>query len=91
MTASDPQLRHGQPKVIRREAWGLDKYEWPSGSELFIYDDGPVKLGRWDSTVTVIDVSNFARGKSQASAHIVARFEQIDYATSQPSDLGSAE
>jgi hypothetical protein len=78
MTAEDPKLRHGHPKIIRRDAWGLDKYEWSNGLELFIYDDGRVKLGRWGSTVVVTDVSNFSKGKSQASAHVVVRFAELD-------------
>jgi hypothetical protein len=77
MTEESSELRHGRPKIVRREAWGLDKYEWPNGLELFIYDDGRVKLGQWDATVAVLDVSNFKPGKTQGSAHVVARFEPI--------------
>jgi hypothetical protein len=87
MISESSQLRHGRPKVIRREAWGLDKYEWPNGLELFIYDDGRVKLGQWDATVSVLDVSNFKPGKTQGSAHVVARFEPV----SEGSKIGNGE
>ncbi|MEU4697414.1 hypothetical protein [Nonomuraea dietziae] len=82
---ADPELRHGRPRVFRREGWGLDKYEWPTGLELFVYDDGRVKLGCWDSSVAVVDVSNFAKGKSRASAHVVARFSALEGTASSDS------
>jgi hypothetical protein len=72
--AGTPEFRHGQPRAFRRSDWDLDKYEWPGGLELFIYDDGRVKLGQWDSSVVVQDVSNFAAGKTRSSAHLVAVF-----------------
>jgi hypothetical protein len=72
--AGTPEFRHGQPRAFRRSDWNLDKYEWPGGLELFIYDDGRVKLGQWDSSVVVQDVSNFAAGKTRSSAHVVAVF-----------------
>jgi hypothetical protein len=71
------RFRHGQPRAFRRGGWNLDKYEWPDGLELFIYDDGRVKLGQWDSAVAVQDVSNFAAGKSRASAQVVALFTPV--------------
>ena len=43
--AGAPELLHGQPRAFRRSGWNLDKYEWPGGLELLIYDDGRVKLG----------------------------------------------
>jgi hypothetical protein len=69
-----PELRHGQPQAFRRGGWNLDKYKWPDGLELSIYDDGRVKIGQWDSSVAIHDVSNFAAGKSRSSAHVVALF-----------------
>ncbi|MFI0446911.1 hypothetical protein ACH34W_15815 [Actinomadura sp. 6N118] len=39
--------------------------------------DGRVKLGRWNSTVAVVDVSNFSAGASKGSAHIIARFQNV--------------
>lgn len=71
----DHELRHGQPKITRNEAYKHDKYTWRNGFELFLYDDGRVKLGCWDATVSVSDVSNFKPGKSQGSAHVIARFK----------------
>jgi hypothetical protein len=70
-------IRHGQPEASRNDAYGHDKYHWPDGLELFIYDDGRVKIGGWDKTVEVIDVSNFRKGASQASAHVIARFRPV--------------
>jgi hypothetical protein len=69
-----PELRHGQPQAFRRSGWNLDKYEWPDGLELFLYDDGRIKIGQWDSSVAIHDVSNFAAGKLRSSAHVVALF-----------------
>ena len=80
MTSQEVQLTHGQPQISRNDTKGFDRYEWDSGLLLFIYDDGHVKLGHWDSTVTVADVSNFAKGKSRGSAHVIARFELTDHA-----------
>jgi hypothetical protein len=76
MTSQDAQLTHGQPQISRNDTKGFDRYEWLNGLLLFIYDDGRVKLGHWDSTVTVTDVSNFAKGKSRGSAHVIARFKR---------------
>ena len=47
---------------------------WPDGLELHIYDDGRVKIGGWNTSVTVTDVSNYQRGASKPSGHVVARF-----------------
>jgi hypothetical protein len=74
VSAAVPELRHGQPQAFRRGGWNLDKYKWPDGLELSIYDDGRVKIGQWDSSVAIHDVSNFAAGKSRSSAHVVALF-----------------
>ena len=56
--------RHGRPESARRDGWGLDKYIWPDGPELAIYDDGGIKIGRWGASVTVFDVSNYRPGKA---------------------------
>ncbi len=50
MTAMTSGLRHGHPDVSRNDKWAHDKYVWPDGLELFIYDDGRVKIGRWDAS-----------------------------------------
>ncbi|REF00317.1 hypothetical protein [Thermomonospora umbrina] len=66
--------RHGSPRITRNEQWGFDKYEWPSGLALFLYDDGRVKLERLDSAVAVESVNTYSSGKERGSAHVVARF-----------------
>ncbi|MGW4420492.1 hypothetical protein [Streptosporangium sp. NPDC004631] len=74
---ADSQLRHGHPQTIRRESHNLDEYVWPNGLELFLYDDGRVKLGHKDNSIAVTEVSNYTTGKAgtgRASAHIIARF-----------------
>ena len=46
VTAPDERTETVQAEMaFRRSDWDLDKYEWPGGLELFIYDDGRVKLG----------------------------------------------
>lgn len=78
---TDDALRHGQPKVARNDRYGFDKYTWPAGDhwpqglELQVYDDGRVKVGGWHTSVAVRDVSNFARGETNASGHVIAQFE----------------
>jgi len=69
------ELRHGNPEEHRNDARGFDKFVWPDGLELQIYDDGSVKIGRKHATVTVSDVMNRQRGGSAwGSAHVVMRF-----------------
>ncbi|MGI5487901.1 hypothetical protein [Microtetraspora malaysiensis] len=67
-------LRHGRPQVTRNDQWGHDKYDWPNGLGLFLYDDGRVKVELKDGTVIVTDVSNYASGNSRGSAHVIAQF-----------------
>jgi hypothetical protein len=68
-------LRHGEPKVTRNDRLRFDKYLWPQGLELHVYDDGRVKIGRKHMVVEVIDVMNRQRGGSSwGSAHVIARF-----------------
>jgi hypothetical protein len=73
-------LRHGNPKAKRNDRLGFDKYlwppgpNWPQGLELHVYDDGRVKAGGWHTSAAVLDVSNFRKGGSNASAHVVAQF-----------------
>jgi len=71
---STPQIRHGQARAFRRDDWDYDKYEWPGGLELSIYDDGRVKIEKQDSVVVVQDVSSATAGKPRSSGHLVARF-----------------
>lgn len=74
---ADPQLHCGHPRASRREDQNLDKYEWPNGLELFLHDDGQIKLDRRDSSIAVTEVSNYTVGKtgtSQPDAHLIAQF-----------------
>ena len=68
VSSAVPELRHGQPQAFRRGGWNLDKYEWPDGLELFIDDDGRVKIGQWDSSVAVHDVFSTSRQESRGPA-----------------------
>ena len=74
-------LRHGEPESARNDKREFDKYRWPPGShwpsglEITIYDDGRVKVGGWHTSVTVLDVSSFRTGSTNASGHIIARFQ----------------
>jgi hypothetical protein len=70
------ERKHGIPDPTRNDTYGHDKYRWPDGLELFLYDDGRVKIGGWHKRVEVIDVSNFRKGSSNASAHVIARFTE---------------
>ncbi|KAB8186006.1 hypothetical protein [Microbispora catharanthi] len=67
-------LRHGQPQASRNDQWDHDKYDWPNGLGLFLYDDGRIKVELKDGTVAVTDVSNYASGNSRRSAHVIAQF-----------------
>jgi len=68
-------LRHGNPTVTRNDRLEFDKYLWPHGLELHVYDDGRVNLGRKHTVVEVIDVMNRRKGGSPwGSAHVIARF-----------------
>ncbi|MFF5265412.1 hypothetical protein ACFY4C_41570 [Actinomadura viridis] len=79
MSAITPDLRHGEPKVTRNDRYTFDRYEWPNGLTLFIYDDGRVKLDRLDATVTITAVNSYgSSGKERASAHVIARFEATE-------------
>ncbi len=74
-------LRHGNPTVTRNDKYGFDKYlwpagpSWPSGLEMHVYDDGRVKVGGWHTSAVVLDVSSYRTGSSNASGHVVARFQ----------------
>jgi hypothetical protein len=72
---TDQPLHHGQPKIERNDRNEFDRYEWDDHVTVFRYDDGRIKIGRWGSTVAVVDVSNFAAGDSKGSAHVTIRFE----------------
>jgi len=87
MTASEDavtdnsELHHGLPGHSRNNRRGFDKYRWPAGPhwprglELTIYDDGRVKVGGWHTSAVVLDVSSFGTGSSNASGHVVVRFQ----------------
>jgi hypothetical protein len=76
---SSDELRHGDPKAHRNNARGFDKFVWPDGLELQVYDDGSVKIGRKHTTVTISDVMNRQRGGSaRGSAHVVMRSQSVD-------------
>ncbi len=74
-------LRHGEPESSRNERRGFDKHRWPAGPhwpcglQIQIYDDGRVKVGGWHTSAVVLDVSSFGTGNSNASGHVVARFQ----------------
>jgi hypothetical protein len=77
MTSVTGGLRHGHPEVTRNDKWEHDKYVWPGGLELFIYDDGRVKVGRYDASGVVEMVHSYPSGKSdRASAWVQARFTE---------------
>lgn len=84
MSKTSDALRHGKPEPSRNDRLGFDKYLWPDGLELHVYDDGRVKLGRKHNVVEVIDVMNRRKGGSSwGSAHVIARFRP---ATDQDQD-----
>jgi hypothetical protein len=74
-------LQHGAPEGSRNDRREFDKYRWPPGPhwprglEITIYDDGRVKVGGWQTSVVVLDVSNFRSGSSNASGHVIARLQ----------------
>ena len=74
------ELRHGTPEPSRNDKFGFDKYRWPAcpswprGLEVHIYDDGRVKVGGWHTSAVVLDVSNYRRGSTNPSSHVIARF-----------------
>jgi|GEM_PF-4359432 len=70
-------LRHGHPDASRNDRWEHDKYVWPDGLELFIYDDGRVKIGRYDASVAVEYVQSYgpARDDPRPNAWVEARFK----------------
>lgn len=76
MTTVTSGLRHGNPQVSRNDKYGHDKYAWPGGLELFIYDDGRVKIGRWNASAVVDMVQNYGPGKTEPrpNAWVQARF-----------------
>jgi hypothetical protein len=69
-----PRLRYGQPRAFRHDDQQRDKYQWPQGLELSLYDDGRAKLSYQNGTVAVQDVSNIPAGKTRSSAHVTAIF-----------------
>jgi hypothetical protein len=70
-------IRHGHPEVSRNDKWEHDKYVWPSGLELFIYDDGRVKIGSWNASVAVEMVHNYGPGRTERpNAWVEARFAE---------------
>lgn len=71
---TDGRVQHGEPVAHRSDRYGHDKFFWPSGLELTVYDDGRVKLGGPYLRVSVTDVSNFAPGGSASGAHVIAEF-----------------
>jgi len=69
--ATTSGLRHGHPEVSRNDTWAHDKYTWPNGLELFIYDDGRVKIGKWNAAAVVggscgVSAGSGARNRSPA-------------------------
>jgi hypothetical protein len=86
------ELRHGLPEHHRNDRRGFDKYrwpagpEWPRGLEIAIYDDGRVKVGGWHTSVVVVDVSSFRSGHTNASGHVVMRFQPAPAGDRPPSE-----
>jgi hypothetical protein len=77
MTSVTGGLGHGHPEVTRNDKWEHDKYVWPGGLELFIYDDGRVKVGRYDAAIVVEMVHSYPPGKSdRANAWVQVRFAE---------------
>ena len=72
MTSVTGGLRHGHPEVTRNDKWEHDKYVWPGGLELFIYDDGRVKVGRYDASGIVEMVHSMATGVGSAGLRRLA-------------------
>jgi hypothetical protein len=85
-------LHHGLPEHHRNDRRGFDKYRWPAGPhwplglEIAIYDDGRVKVGGWHTSVVVIDVSSFRTGHTNASGHVVMRFQPAPTGDRPPSE-----
>ena len=75
-------LAYGEPKLERhhgRSSRGdFDKCEWPDGLHVIRYDDGTVKVGWWDRSVAVTDISNFKPGESRGSGFMIARFTPME-------------
>lgn len=84
-------LHHGLPEHHRNGRRGFDKYKWPAGPywprglEIAIYDDGRVKVGGWHTSVVVVDVSSFRTGHTNASGHVVMRFQPAPTGDRPPS------
>lgn len=64
----------GIPTFSRRDAYGFDKYKWDNGLELQVYDDGRVKIGRWDKAMANVEVRQYAPGGSQGSSYFRCLF-----------------
>jgi hypothetical protein len=99
-TATPADLRHGTPVSTRSDRYGLDKHvfsvgpDWPDGLELFIYDDGRVKIGGWHTAVTVEAVRTFASttgNDSRGGSHVIARFTAAMSAPDAVPELDGAD
>ncbi len=83
------ELRHGRPDASRNDKWEHDKHTWPDGLSVFVYDDGRVKVERWDATVVVEDCHSYPPGRSgRANAHVEVRFTP-DVSQDQDQEEGS--
>ena len=78
---ADPDAKIGVTLVHVRDKEALsvvvtDSSSRPDGLELFIYDDGRVKVGKWNASAVVDQVLNYGPGKSEPrpNAWIQARF-----------------
>ncbi len=69
------------PTTTRREPTrkfrGCHITRYPDGVEVRRYDDGQLKIGRWDSKLIVDDLRNFGIGASQGSGYVKLHFEPI--------------
>jgi hypothetical protein len=81
-------LRHGNPEVSRSDAYGFDKYRWsnedcwPDGLDVYIYDDGTVKVAASHTTAAVTAVRNYGEGKkSKPGGHVIVQFEPLPEVT----------
>lgn len=89
---TETELQHGLPEPHRNDRRGFDKYKWPAGPhwlqglEIAIYDDGRVKVGGWHTSVVVVDVSNFRTGHTNASSHVVMRFQPAPNGDRRPGE-----
>ena len=57
---------NGVPALkTRNDKLGFDRWEWPNGFGVTLYDDGRIKIGSWDQQVVQIAFDSRRPGKSR--------------------------